>query len=54
MKAAGEFLGGISRHTVRAWIRQGRLQRVRIGRRVMLTQADLERFVTSCNKKLKK
>jgi excisionase family DNA binding protein len=36
---------GVSRHTVRAWIRQRRLPFVRLGRRVLLDPADVERFI---------
>lgn len=35
----------ISPWTVRAYIRQGKLNPVRIGRRVLLEEAELERFV---------
>jgi excisionase family DNA binding protein len=36
---------GISRHTVRAWIRAGRLPHVRLGRRVLLQVTELDAFV---------
>jgi excisionase family DNA binding protein len=36
---------GISRWTVRSYIRLGRLSPVRIGRRVLLEESELERFV---------
>ena len=36
---------GISPWTVRSYIRVGRLRPVRIGRRVLLEEAELERFV---------
>ncbi len=31
--------------TVRAWVSQGKLMPVRLGRRVLLTEKELERFV---------
>jgi excisionase family DNA binding protein len=42
-EAAG--LLGVSPFTVRAWLREGRLAHIRLGRRVVLDPADLTRFV---------
>jgi len=36
---------GISRYTVRAWLRQGRLPYIRLGRRILLDPRDLDRFI---------
>jgi excisionase family DNA binding protein len=36
----------VSQHTVRAWVRQGRLQSVRICRRLLFTQSEISRFVS--------
>ena len=44
VEAAG--LLGISQWTVRAYIREGKLRPVRLGRRVLLTEDELERLVT--------
>jgi excisionase family DNA binding protein len=44
VKQAAELLG-ISHWTVRAYIRDGKLQTVRLGRRVLLTEEELERLV---------
>jgi excisionase family DNA binding protein len=44
VKEAAEILG-ISVYTVRSYVRQGKLRPVRIGRRVLLQEAELERFV---------
>lgn len=38
---------GISPWTVRAYIRDGRLRPVRLGRRVLLEETELERFIAS-------
>jgi excisionase family DNA binding protein len=38
--------GGISIHTLRAWIYQKRIPYVKLGRRVFLRREDLEEFVT--------
>jgi len=37
---------GVSKWTVRNWIRDGELRPVRLGRRVLLSEEELERFVT--------
>lgn len=42
-EAAG--LLGISKWTVRSYIREGKLRPVRLGRRVLLSEDELERFV---------
>jgi excisionase family DNA binding protein len=36
---------GISRHTVRAWVRGRRLAHHRLGRRIVFSPEDLERFI---------
>ena len=48
LKSVDEAAGllGISPWTVRAWIREGRLRPVRLGRRVLLSEAELERLVS--------
>ncbi len=38
---------GISKFTVRSWLRQARLSYIRLGRRVMLDPRDIERFIES-------
>ena len=40
----------ISARTVRAWIRSGRLRGVRLGRRVLLNYAELQRLIDAPNK----
>ena len=44
VEQAAEFLG-ISQFTVRGYLRDGQLKPTRIGRRVLLRQEELERFV---------
>ena len=41
-----ETNGHVSRYTWRAWIRQGRIPVVRLGRRIMVRREDFERFVS--------
>lgn len=43
-----EKLGGISRSTVETWLSAGRLKRTKIGRRTMVSESELCRFVASC------
>jgi excisionase family DNA binding protein len=42
--AAARLLG-LSRHTVRAWLRDRRLPFYRVGRRVVINRADVEAFL---------
>ena len=44
VEKATEILG-ISLWTVRSYIREGKLKTVRLGRRVLLDEAELERFI---------
>ncbi len=50
IESASKFLGGISAHTIRGWLRQGRLTRVKVGRRTMLSERELKRFIAICNR----
>lgn len=43
-----EARSGISRYTWRAWIRQGRLPVLRLGRRVRVSEDDFRVFLQSC------
>jgi excisionase family DNA binding protein len=45
VKQAAALLG-ISPWTVRAYVRNGKLKPVRLGRRVLLEEAELERLIT--------
>ena len=40
----------ISPWTIRAYIRQGRMIPVRIGRRILFEPAECQRFLTACKK----
>jgi excisionase family DNA binding protein len=40
-----EILGGISKWTIYAWIKQGRLRRVKLGSRTMVTQSEINRII---------
>lgn len=41
IESAAEFLGGLSPWTIRAWLSQGRLTRIKIGSRTMVGEAEL-------------
>ena len=51
VEGAAEFLGGVSKWTVHAWLAKGKLRRTKIGSRTMVREADLEAFVAACNPK---
>jgi len=36
---------GVSPHTIRAWLRQRRLSYLKLGRRVLVDPADVQRFL---------
>ena len=44
VKAAAERLG-VSPYTIRAWLRQRRLEYVKAGRRVLLSEGAIQRFI---------
>jgi len=46
MREAAAVLG-ISPFTLKDWAREGRIASLKIGRRVLFTQSDLEEFLTS-------
>ena len=41
VESAAEFLGGVSPYTIRAWLTQGRLQRVKVGRLTRVRESEL-------------
>jgi hypothetical protein len=41
IESAAEFLGGLSPWTIRAWLSQGKLTRVKVGSRTMLREQEL-------------
>jgi len=54
VKTAAEKLGDISISTVRAWLSQGRLVRTKLGRRTMVSEAELERLIQDGQKLARK
>jgi excisionase family DNA binding protein len=49
ISGAAQFLGGVSNYTVEAWLSQGKLRRVKIGRRTMVGEGELLAFISRCN-----
>lgn len=45
IESAAEWLGGVSPWSIRSWLSQGRLQRIKVGRRTMIRESELEKFV---------
>lgn len=43
----------ISKWTVRDYIKKGKLRPIRIGRRVLIDEGELERFVAECQRSAK-
>jgi hypothetical protein len=50
IESAGEFLGGLSPWTIRAWLTQGKLRRVKVGSRTMVRESELCALVRTQNK----
>jgi excisionase family DNA binding protein len=42
-------LGGVSKWTIHAWLKTGKLRRTKVGSRTMIRQCDLEAFLAGCN-----
>ena len=45
----GNKRGGPSQNTIRDWIKNERLQVTRVGRRVMISESQIQDFLRSCN-----
>lgn len=41
IRSASEFLGGVSESTIRVWLWQGRLTKIKIGRLVRIRESEL-------------
>ena len=49
LRQAAEALG-LSHWTLRAWVRQGKVKAVRLGRRVLVEPAELQKMVAEARK----
>jgi excisionase family DNA binding protein len=45
VETAAEKLGGISAWTLRGWLSQGKIKKTKVGRRTMIAESELDRFV---------
>ena len=46
---AAKVLGGVSPTTVESWLSAGRLRRTKVGRRTMISESELNRFISESN-----
>jgi excisionase family DNA binding protein len=46
---AAQYLGGLSKYTIHAWLSSGKLRRTKVGSRTMLRESVLQAFIASCN-----
>ena len=46
---ADDYLGGVSIWTVRKWVSQGLLRRTKVGRRTMIRESEIQRFIDEQN-----
>lgn len=44
---AAKALGGVSVMSVETWLSRGRLRRTKVGRRTMIRESELQRFIDS-------
>jgi len=49
VEQAAQKLGGLSPWTIQSWLSQGRLRRTKVGRRTMIAESELERFIAESN-----
>jgi excisionase family DNA binding protein len=51
VEEVAERLGGVSKWSIYSWLSQGRLIKTKIGSRVMISERNLEEFISACNSK---
>ena len=49
VRAAAEYLGGVSVWTIYAWLSQKKLAKTKIGSRTMIRKSELDRFIEKGN-----
>ena len=42
---AAEYLGGLSKYTIHAWLSSGKLRRTKVGSRTMIRESELQRVI---------
>lgn len=45
VEEAARKLGGLSKHTINAWLVQGKLRRTKVGSRTMIRESELSRVI---------
>jgi excisionase family DNA binding protein len=45
VESAAEFLGGVSPYTIRAWLTEGRLTRIKVGRLTRVRESELSALI---------
>jgi excisionase family DNA binding protein len=45
VEEAAKRLGGLSKHTIYAWLSNGRLRRTKIGSRTMIRESELQKVI---------
>jgi hypothetical protein len=48
---AARKMGNVSPHSIRAWLRDGRLERTKVGDRTMVSDTAIRRFIQESNRK---
>ena len=51
LREAATQLGGLHESTLRRWIADGRLEALKLGRRVVITDEELRRFVADAQRR---
>ena len=49
IQSAAEYLGSVSTYSVEKWLSRGRIRRTKVGRRTMIYQSELDRFIRDSN-----
>jgi excisionase family DNA binding protein len=44
---AATALGGVSKKTIEMWLTKGKLRRTKVGRRTVIRESELQRFIQS-------
>jgi excisionase family DNA binding protein len=42
---AADYLGGLSKYTIHAWLSTGKLRRTKVGSRTMIRESELQRVI---------
>ena len=45
VESAAQYLGGLSKYTIHAWLSSGKLRRTKVGSRTMICESELARII---------